>query len=112
MQDACRSWRNIISIDQWLSPLASLRQCGRTLDSSTFILLLLISSVVIELPVQVSACVETKARAFFYITLWSVCVVWGFVESLPEQNQDVVFCFIHCSKIWRLKLALEVKGKR
>ena len=60
MQDARGAGCNIISIDHWLGALSeSVPVLG--LDRGTFIHLLLITRVVIELPVRVSAWVETEA---------------------------------------------------
>lgn len=78
-------------------------------DSNTFILSVFSLRIVIELPVQVSACVETKAAS---ITLRFLCGAWRIVQGLPKQNLDVGFYFIHCSIFRRLKLAFEVKEKR
>lgn len=87
------------------------------LGSNTYILLLLLSSVVIELPVEVSACVETIAKTIFLLLNYGLSVVfWGSVHDLPKQHQDAVCYFIHCSSIvWRLKVGFgdqrEEKGE-
>lgn len=51
---------------------------------------------VIELPVEVSACVE-RNRSLFNITLWSVCGAGGCVQGLLNQKSS------NCSKLWKVK---------
>lgn len=57
---------------------------------------------------SITLCWNQSRKYYIMVSLWCL----GIVQCLPKQNQDVVFYFIHCSIVWRLKLALEVKEKR
>lgn len=58
------------------------------LDSNTFIFSLLILCVMIILPVEVSACVETKAGAFLILHYGMWCL--GICSAKPESGCGVL----------------------
>lgn len=66
-----------------------------------------------RLPLEVSGCVDTKSGVVLILHYGLSVVVWDLFRVCQNQRQDVVFfCFTHCSKVGRLRLALEVKDKR
>lgn len=67
----------------------------RRLDSNTLIFLLLISRVEIELPVEVSACVETKPGAFSYILRYGLSVVFGDLFRVCQNRSRMCGALLH-----------------